>query len=123
MSKEESLVTQTVNVYEESYDVYVGSPSDGISPQDIQPGEYGFLGNPFEDISDKKESIDLYCKYFAERLAKDRRFRFAVLAIRGKRLGCFCEEGETCHADIIVRWLEKHRKAHQNLIGSQADNR
>lgn len=123
MSKEinnRPLATRIVNVYEESYDVYVGSPYDGISPKDIQPGEYGFLGNPYEDMADSKEALELYCKYFAERLANDRRFRFAVLAIRGKRLGCFCEEGEHCHADIIVRWLERQGQAHKNLIGPQA---
>jgi hypothetical protein len=117
------LTTQIVNVYEESYDVYVGSPSDGTNPRDIQPGEYGFLGNPFEDMADRKESIDTYCRYFAQRLAEDRRFRFAVLAIRGKRLGCFCEEGEVCHADIIASWLEKQGNAYRNLIGAQAESR
>lgn len=110
--------TRIVNIYRDGYDVYVGSPRDGTDPRDIAPGAYGFLGNPFADMADPQESIEAFREYFVERLRTDRQFRLAVLAIRGKRLGCFCEEGESCHADVIAEWLEGQRKAHHALIGA-----
>ena len=109
--------TRIVNVYQQGYDVYAGSPQDGVSPEGIAPGQYGFLGNPFEDSCDPEERLSRYREYFLDRVRADRRFRLAVLAIRGKRLGCFCEDGESCHADVISEWLEVHREAHQHLVG------
>jgi hypothetical protein len=110
--------TAIVNLYNEGYDVYVGSPRDGLDPREVQPGDYGFLGNPFADMADSDEAIAAYRDYFLDRVRNDRRFRLAVLAIRGKRLGCFCEEGERCHAEAIAEWLEGQRKAHASLIGA-----
>jgi hypothetical protein len=109
--------TRIVNVYRGGYDVYVGSPQSGIKPEEIAPGEYGFLGNPFEDICDPDDRMARYREYFLDRVAEDRRFRLAVLAIRGKRLGCFCEDGQSCHAEVIAEWLEIHRDAHHQLVG------
>lgn len=110
-------VTRTVNIYREGYDVYVGSPKPGVNPRDVAPGQYGFLGNPYADLLDEEERTSLYREYFLQRVKDDRRFRLAVLAIRGRRLGCFCEEGESCHADVIAEWLEPHAKAHHQLVG------
>lgn len=110
--------TRIVNVYRQGYDVYAGSPQNGVSPRDVSPGQFGFLGNPFEDSCDEQERLVNYREYFLDRIRNDRRFRLAVLAIRGKRLGCFCEEGQSCHADIISDWLEGNRDAHRQLVGS-----
>lgn len=113
-----SLSNPIVNLYREGYDVYVGSPRDGRDPRDVPPGGYGFLGNPFADSSDPDAAIERYRDYFLDRVSGDRRFRLAVLAIRSKRLGCFCEEGEHCHAEVIAEWLEGQRKAHTILLGT-----
>lgn len=109
--------TKVVNLYNESYDVYAGSPQSGIDPQEIAPGQYGFLGNPYQDSCDHEESLYLFQEYFMGRLKSDRQFRLAVLSIRGKKLGCFCEHGERCHADIVADWLEGQRQNHIRLLG------
>lgn len=115
--------TQVVNIYASSYDVYTGSPQTGVDPRDIPPGQYGFLGNPFQDSSDPQEAAEMFREYFLQRVGEDRRFRLAVIAIWGKKLGCFCEEGETCHADVVAEWLEGQRKAHHKLLGAHSDPR
>lgn len=99
-------MTKVVNVYYHAYDVYVGNPQGGTDPRELQPGEYGFLGNPWNHLSDPGEAQRKYEKYFLQRVRKDRRFRLAVLSLQGQRLGCFCEEGQGCHADFLKRWLE-----------------
>lgn len=109
--------TKVVNIYESSYDVYVGSTQSGTDPRKIPPGQYGFLANPFQDSCDQDESLELFREYFLERVGSDRRFRLAVISVWGKRLGCFCVDGEICHADIIAEWLETQRQAHHQLLG------
>eukprot|EP00929_Paragymnodinium_shiwhaense_P016112 TRINITY_DN124301_c0_g1_i1.p1 TRINITY_DN124301_c0_g1~~TRINITY_DN124301_c0_g1_i1.p1 ORF type:complete len:254 (+),score=20.81 TRINITY_DN124301_c0_g1_i1:112-762(+) len=36
-------------------------------------------------------------------------FRQSLLRLRGKRLGCFCDESEECHAKILSRLIERER--------------
>ena len=45
-------------------------------------------------------------KYFTERIEKDSEFKRRVLALKGKRLGCFCKP-KACHGDVIADWLNK----------------
>jgi Domain of unknown function (DUF4326) len=39
-------------------------------------------------------------------LNKDPEFKRRILALKGKRLGCFCQP-EACHGDVIADWLNK----------------
>jgi transcriptional regulator with XRE-family HTH domain len=82
----------------EPYDVYIG----------WENGRYGLKRsiwrNPFnkafrrEEIT-REESVERYREYvlsnpeLIERLPE----------IRGKVLGCWCEEGEPCHGDVLLR--------------------
>jgi hypothetical protein len=45
-------------------------------------GEDGYFGNPF-------------------RMGQDSEFKHRVLALKGKRLGCFCKP-KACHGDVIA---------------------
>jgi hypothetical protein len=87
-------VTRVVNRRIEAWDVYIGRP--------------GIFGNPFHINKNRTraDAINLYRRYFLERVAEDSRFRAEVLALRGKRLGCWCAP-LPCHGDVIVEWLEK----------------
>ena len=64
-------------------------------------------GNPFEigKDGDRKTVVKKYAAYFEDRIAKDRAFRRAVLALRDKKLACWCAP-KLCHGHVIAAWLE-----------------
>ncbi|MCK4295976.1 MAG: DUF4326 domain-containing protein [Candidatus Marinimicrobia bacterium] len=79
----------------------------------IKPGEEGWLGNPHPigwcDICGEyhtcKECIEKFKQDFYIKLNSDLEFRKAVLALKGKRLGCYCKP-KACHGDLIKEWIE-----------------
>ena len=86
-----------------------------------KPGVGGWLGNPyrvedFERYGDgRKLVIALFEEQFVLKLATDPAFKAAVLALRGKRLGCWCVDdpwqpgdgGELiCHAMVVAKWVD-----------------
>jgi len=89
-----------VNLKRECYDVYIGRGSP--------------FGNPYTHlrgatraefkVASREEAIERYREYFLNRVEHDPVFREQVLALRGKRLGCYCKP-LPCHGDIIVGWL------------------
>ena len=86
------MKTKVVHCKKEKYDVYIGRPS--------------IFGNPFEIGKDgtRKEVIKLYKKHFYYLLEKDERFKWEVLGLKGKTLGCWCKP-QDCHGDVIVEYL------------------
>ena len=82
-----------MNVRADEYDVYIGRPS--------------IFGNPFKIGRDgsREEVVEQYNEYFHERIESDPEFRKRVLALKGKRLGCYCKP-LSCHGHIIVEYLE-----------------
>ncbi len=86
------LRTRVVNMKDEAYDVYIGRPREGLT---------GPFGNPFR----AGEALKRFREYFLERVGRDAEFRAQVLALRGKRLGCYCKP-KPCHGDIIAEWLD-----------------
>lgn len=85
--------TRVVNKRTEYFDVYIGRGSS--------------FGNKYIIGKDgtRKECIEKYRIWFYKRLKKPR-FKRAVEALRGKRIGCTCKP-LACHGDIIVEWLER----------------
>lgn len=123
-------MTVVVNLRREPYDVYIGrvrAKPDGDNWHDARgvprPPKRGCFGNPWQvdfaavrDMSpeDARRHLDgimaAYRAYFLAAVTPggkgyDPEFRAAVLALKGKRLGCFCKPGP-CHGDVIVEWLE-----------------
>lgn len=128
--------TRAVHTSEE-YDVYAGrgrgvtmlSVAPYLDMIDLRPG---WLGNPHEvgqpcsvclepadprtpwDTSPRDavwhpagEALRLFERDFLRCLEEHPRFRRAVLALKGKRLGCpGCPTGEPCHARIIAAWVD-----------------
>lgn len=78
------------------YDVYIGRAGQG---QD------GYFGNPCAGRN-REEKIAAFKRYFEARVASDRTYRDRVLALKGKRLGCFCAP-QSCHGDVIAAWLDR----------------
>ena len=84
---------KVVNLRKEKYEIYIGRPS--------------IFGNPFSIAKyGREECIEKYKEYFYRRIKDDKRFKEAVLKLKGKTLGCFCKP-EICHGDIIVDYLKK----------------
>ena len=79
------------------FDVYIGRPSD--------------FGNPFRigKDGDRTKVVDLFSKYFYNRLKTDPKFKLRVLSLKGKRLGCYCKP-EQCHGDIIAEYVNTYKE-------------
>jgi hypothetical protein len=97
--RRKQMRTVVVNIHEESFDVYIGRTGRG---------EDGYFGNPFRmgNGMSREDAVDRFQKYFAERIEKDSEFKRRILALKGKRLGCFCKP-KACHGDVIAEWLNK----------------
>lgn len=99
--------TTVVNLRLAPYDIYIGRAGKGQS---------GYFGNPFPIINARRDDpahlsdvLDRFTRYFIDRVDKDPEFRARVLALRGKRLGCFCVDRDgngSCHGKIIARWID-----------------
>ena len=82
-----------VHCKRQKYDVYVGRPS--------------IFGNPFtlKDDSNREEVIELYKRYFYQKIETNSQFKKAIDKLKGKILGCWCYPKD-CHARIIIDYLE-----------------
>jgi hypothetical protein len=90
-----TLKTTVVNLKCEQYDVRIDRQT--------------VFGNPFHISAscNREQSIEQYRVYFLKRVANDAEFRNAVLALRGKRLGCWCKPA-ACHGDVIAQWVDSY---------------
>lgn len=94
------MTTVVVNLKKEEYDVYIGRAGQG---------ESGYFGNPFRgEQLGRDEAIRQFKRYFEARVKTDAEYREKVLALKGKRLGCFCKP-LACHGDVYVAFLEEGR--------------
>jgi hypothetical protein len=91
-------MTRVVNIYKELYDVYIGRTGNG---QD------GYFGNPYilAKGGSRQAVLELYRKYFINRIATDAQFKFRIKELKDKKLGCFCVPNK-CHGHIIVEYLD-----------------
>jgi hypothetical protein len=97
------MVTTVVNLRRSGYDVYIGRAGKGLD---------GYFGNPFRlsPGDDRAAVLDRYRGWFLERIRADGEFRRKVLALRGKRLGCFCKP-LACHGDVLAAWVDAQEPA------------
>ena len=110
--EDEQQRTTVVNMHKDEYDVYIGRAGRG------QTGDFG---NPFDVRRfGRSNSLYRYHEYFLERIKNEPGFKEKVLALKGKRLGCFCAPRQ-CHGDIIVRWLEEQEQAWEARARKEAD--
>lgn len=107
-------MTTVVNVRRHQYDVYCGRGRAGANMLNTPLGERGWLGNPVR-LPLLGDSLFRFEQLFLARLERDPDFRAAVLALRARRLACFCvpepwtpaDGGQiVCHAQLIARWID-----------------
>lgn len=103
--------------------LYIGRPRDARGrPSDVIPDPpwKGSLANPFDPRTwGAARAQELFERYFATRLADDRRFRAHVLSCGGLRLVCDCDAGGEradgggaaawCHGRTIAKWVDEQR--------------
>jgi uncharacterized small protein (DUF1192 family) len=93
-------------------DVYIGRGNAGQDVTNSEPGEHGWLGNPFhvEDYG-LEGCIERFRDVFETRLQEDEAFRRAVRRLAGQTLGCWCRrvdaDGPACHGDVIAEWADR----------------
>jgi hypothetical protein len=93
------MQTVVINIHMEPFDVYIGRAGRG---------EDGYFGNPFRighGVS-RLDAVKMFERYFLDRIERDIEFKRRILALKGKRLGCFCKP-QACHGDVIADWLNK----------------
>lgn len=99
------MATTVVNLRYSDYDVYIGRKGKGKD---------GYFGNPHDcdrvcrrcgKYHDRAESIELFKEYFYARIKTEPEFKRRVLALRGKRLGCFCAP-LPCHGQVIAAFVD-----------------
>lgn len=98
--------TLVVNIRTDPFDAYIGRAGKGM------PGTFGNPYRPGEGGA--VACLNRFADYFLKRVEADPEFRRQVLALRGKRLGCFCAPpgGATardplvCHGQVIAAWLD-----------------
>lgn len=78
------------------------------------------FGNPFDHNRlgiTRDEACERFIPYFKKKLT-DPEFHAKVMALKGKRLGCWCRclphcgnekcKSHRCHLETIVKWLENN---------------
>lgn len=99
--------TTVVNIHSGAdYDVYMGRPGRGV------PGPFGspFGRKLFLRGEVRDEIIRKHADWFHQQVSIDLAFLGRVLALRGKRLGCFCAP-KPCHADVIAKFVNHVEEA------------
>lgn len=95
--------------------IYVGRPTKWGNPfkvgqivshlltdHDWASGRYSRMGD-CDSFKDRVIDITLSLRLFAIRSFYDPAWRFSIKKeLRGRDLGCWCKEGEPCHADILL---------------------
>jgi ribonuclease HI len=104
----------------DGYDVYGGRPRGGVSPEEVKPGDYGWLGNPYS-TGNRKDDISSFRMYFLRRIGVDPDFRSEVLSLKGKRIACFCKP-KPCHLDEVKAWLQEESTMKIYVDGSSRGN-
>lgn len=94
----------------------------GKNITNTEPNENGWLGNPFvaDDVNPNSKytrgkATEAFEKVFLKRIADDPKFKEAVLALRGKKVGYYAPNKEHVHLRVVQKWL-----ADQPLPGQQA---
>ena len=89
------------------YDVYIGRPGRGKSGEFGNPHTLGFCRVCDQVHRDKGDASAAFAEDFYFQIQHDPVYRQKIEALRGKVLGCFCDDKNTCHGRVYVEWLER----------------
>lgn len=92
-----------VNKYKSEYDVYIGRGSKWGNPFSHMPET-----KASHKVDTREEAVACYKEYLWHQMKEGFVTNADLLALDGKRLGCFCAP-KACHGDVIaaaVKWLK-----------------
>ena len=98
-------MARVVHVRRDKYDVFIGRPGPWGNPYVI--GRHG----------DRDRCIDAFELEFRQRLAQSGDLRMALLALDGKRLGCYCAP-RRCHGDVLIKLIGEIKSCATTLTSS-----
>lgn len=87
-------MTRVVNLYRESYDVFIGRPSIWGNPYSHKEGTTARF-----KVATREEAIARYEEWL---LSKPGLVSLAKQELRGKILGCYCAP-LACHGEVLAR--------------------
>jgi hypothetical protein len=95
-------------------DHYVGRGPDGedLLTDDVDVGEPGWLGNPYDvETFGREDAVSMYKDALLTRLENRPQWARELARVRGDVLGCYCrrldENSPTCHADVIAAVVDR----------------
>lgn len=97
-------MTTVVNLRHEPYDVYIGRGSPFGNPYITKTSSYRGIR-----VRNSDEAIWLYRLWLTtdvEIPGWRKPTHAQILALRGKRLGCYCRP-QPCHGDVLVALIEE----------------
>lgn len=100
--------TKAVNVRTDEFDVYVGRCCNRARDPRCRIGSE-FANHYSMAEHTRSDAIEKYRKWLHWKFNADPDFRTRLLALKGKRLGCWCKP-KACHADVLVELIEELAK-------------
>ena len=93
-------MTKVVNVYREQFDIYIGRANARF-------GAASKFANPFwmKDESQREVVIENFRQHLYQQIKEGKITKKDLLALEGKRLGCYCSP-KACHGDVIIRAIQ-----------------
>jgi hypothetical protein len=89
-------------------DLYVGRGRLRCNLHSSEPGEWGWLGNPYDEgIFGLDACIEMYAKAFISKMQADPEFAARIRSLDVDRVLCWCQLDKNCHGDFIVAYLEE----------------
>ena len=91
------MVTKRVQFKQKPFDVFIARPSK--------------WGNPFPIRKDRtrEQAVALYEKW----IRKKEHLLADIGELENKVLGCFCEENQLCHGDILIKLVQERQQNEQ----------
>lgn len=91
-------MTTVVHCQREDFDVYIGRPSLWANPYSHVASAHA----PFH-VETRAEAVEKYEVWLRQQdVLLDK-----LIELKGRTLGCWCNPGELCHGQIIIKLIEE----------------
>ena len=86
-------------------DVYIG-PQIRNEHWNLEASKWTY---PFHWCLDKQKALETYRQH----VLNNKQLVGSLSELRGKRLGCFCDDHDLCHGSVLVQLVEESSRLHQ----------
>ncbi len=100
---------------EDNNNVYIGRGGIVFIDKKRYPPTKSIWCNPYKITKDRtrEECVALYKTYIIEKLNDKNETEYTIeklLEMENKVLGCWCNDNEQCHGDILIELINKYKK-------------